>query len=315
MIDVVALGELLIDFATVGLSEDGYPCLQAQPGGAPANVAAAAAFCGSSASFLGKVGDDVFGRLLLSTLGTCGVGCEGVVADPDAFTTLAFVTLDEKGERSFGFARKPGADTRLRADEIAYSLIEEARIFHFGSLSLTDEPARTATRQAVYAAHAHGCLASFDPNYRESLWQDERCAREAIEWGMQQSNIIKMSAEEAVYLLRATPHEAARRLLELEKCQLAIITLGAKGAYAATPFAEAEVPASPTARVRDTTGAGDIFLGALLSRLAAPYALGKGAQELSRDELSAMVGFACEIASRSTGYPGGISALLRMREA
>ena len=166
MLDAIALGELLIDFATVDTDRDGYPTLAAHPGGAPGNFLAALHAYGCSGAMLGKVGADTFGDLLCATLAQAGIRTEGIVRDPSVFTTLAFVTFGPGGERAFSFARKPGADTQLRFDELDLSLLDEARLFHFGSLSLTQEPVRSATQQAAAYAAAHGKLLSFDPNLR-----------------------------------------------------------------------------------------------------------------------------------------------------
>ena len=172
MYDVAALGELLIDFTTQSTDLDGYPTMAAHPGGAPANFLAAIAKFGGKAALLGKVGTDTFGKLLIDTLRKAGIETKGLVASDDVFTTLAFVTLDENGDREFAFARKPGADTQLRFDELDLSVIGEARVFHFGTLSLTDEPARCTTYRAVEYAKAHGKLITFDPNLRKPLWRD-----------------------------------------------------------------------------------------------------------------------------------------------
>ena len=166
MLDAIALGELLIDFATVDTDRDGYPTLAAHPGGAPGNFLAALHAYGCSGAMLGKVGADTFGDLLCATLAQAGIRTEGIVRDPSVFTTLAFVTFGPGGERAFSFARKPGADTQLRFDELDLSLLDEARLLHFGSLSLTQEPVRSATQQAAAYAAAHGKLLSFDPNLR-----------------------------------------------------------------------------------------------------------------------------------------------------
>ena len=154
MIDVVALGELLIDFAAKSADAGGYPTMAANPGGAPGNFLAALGVYGCKTAFIGKVGADTFGRLLRRTMQHAGIETKGIVEDPEVFTTLAFVTFDASGDRSFSFARKPGADTQLRWDEVNLHLIDEARVFHFGTLSLTDEPARSTTQQAV--AYAKG---------------------------------------------------------------------------------------------------------------------------------------------------------------
>ena len=178
MLDVVALGELLIDFAAKSKDPDGYPTMAANPGGAPGNFLAALNVYGKKTAFLGKVGDDAFGHLLLGTLQRAGIETKGVIVDPDYFTTLAFVTFNDAGDRSFSFARKPGADTQLRWEEVHKDLIDEARVFHFGTLSLTDEPARTATRKAVSYAKETGKLISCDPNLRVPLWRSKEEARE-----------------------------------------------------------------------------------------------------------------------------------------
>ena len=189
MLDVVALGELLIDFAPQSVNESGYPTLAANPGGAPANFLAALNQYGFKTAMIGKVGDDLFGRLLVQTLGEAGIDARGVAVDPDVFTTLAFVSLDESGNRDFSFARKPGADTCLKPEEIDEALIADARVFHFGTLSLTDEPAASATRRAIELARAHGLLVSVDPNLRKPLWPDETAAKAAIEWSLRQADV------------------------------------------------------------------------------------------------------------------------------
>ena len=190
MFDVIALGELLIDFTCQSRDADGYPLMAAHPGGAPANYLAALAKFGKKTALLGKVGEDSFGRLLLSTLEKANIGTEGMVVSEDYFTTLAFVTLDEQGDREFSFARKPGADTQLSFDELKTALIDEARVFHFGTLSLTDEPARSATYKAVDYAKARGKLISFDPNLRPPLWHSLDEAREQMLWGLSRADVV-----------------------------------------------------------------------------------------------------------------------------
>ena len=211
MLDVVALGELLIDFAPVSTDAAGYPALQAQPGGAPGNFLAALQAYGCKTALIGKVGADSFGQLLVRTVAEKGIETRGITADPAVFTTLAFVTLDATGNREFSFARKPGADTCLRADEVAYSLIDEAKVFHFGTLSLTNEPARTATQQAVAYAKEKGKLISFDPNLRKPLWASEADAKAQIEWGLRQADIVKISDEEIDFLWGIGPEAGAQR--------------------------------------------------------------------------------------------------------
>ena len=178
--DVVALGELLIDFAPQGVNEANYPVLSANPGGAPGNFLAALTKYGCKTAMIGKVGDDAFGHLLVKTLEAAGIETKGILLDVDVFTTLAFVSLDKSGNRDFSFARKPGADTCLTPDEIDENLIANAKVFHFGTLSLTNEPAASATRKAIELAKAHGLLISLDPNLRKPLWKNEADAKAAM---------------------------------------------------------------------------------------------------------------------------------------
>ena len=229
MLDVVALGELLIDFAAKSKDPDGYPTMAANPGGAPGNFLAALNVYGKKTAFLGKVGDDAFGHLLLGTLQRAGIETKGVIVDPDYFTTLAFVTFDRAGDRSFSFARKPGADTQLRWEEIDKGLMDEARVFHFGTLSLTDEPARTATQKAVAYAKERGILISCDPNLRQPLWHSLEDAKEQMLWSLQHADVVKISDNEVSFLWGCTPEEGAERLLQDCGVKLAMVTLGADG--------------------------------------------------------------------------------------
>ncbi len=171
--DVVALGELLIAFAPKGTNEVGYPVLSANPGGAPGNFLAALVKYGCTGGMIGKVGNDTFGHLLVKSLRREGIDTKGIIIDPGVFTTLAFVSLDEVGNRDFSFARKPGADTCLKPEEVDESIIADAKVFHFGTLSLTDEPAASATRKAIETAKTHHLLISLDPNLRKPLWKRE----------------------------------------------------------------------------------------------------------------------------------------------
>ena len=306
MKDVVALGELLIDFAPVSTDEAGYPTLKAQPGGAPGNFLAALQKYGCSTALIGKVGADSFGKLLLATVAAKGIETRGIVSDPDAFTTLAFVTLDATGNREFSFARKPGADTCLRPEEVDCALIDEARVFHFGTLSLTGEPARTATRQAVAYAKAQGKLISFDPNLRKPLWPDEDAAKAQIEWGLHQADIVKISDEEINFLWGISPEAGAQKLLKEYGVQLVYATLGPKGCHFANKQGCGEVASPGGIQVVDTTGAGDIFGGSAMSRF---LKLGKAPADLTVEELHAVTRFACYAASLSTQTHGGINSV------
>lgn len=307
MKDVVALGELLIDFAPVSADEAGYPTLKAQPGGAPGNFLAALQAYGCATALLGKVGDDGFGVLLRRTLEERGIETSGVLVDPGVFTTMAFVTLDAEGNRSFSFARKPGADTCLREDELDFSLIDECKVFHFGTLSLTDEPARSATAAAVEYAKKQGKLISFDPNLRKPLWPSDAAAKEQIEWGLRKADIVKISDEEIEFLWGLSPEDGAKKLLSEYGVQLVYATLGPKGCYTANRQGGVEVSSPDGIHVVDTTGAGDIFGGSAMSRF---LRLGKAPGALSAEELFAVTRFACCAASLSTQTHGGINSIV-----
>ena len=305
MIDVVALGELLIDFASKGADEKGYPLMQALPGGAPANFLAALTKYGKSTAFLGKVGDDTFGHLLLGTLSEAGIETKGVVVDPTVFTTLAFVTFDETGDRSFSFARKPGADTQLSWEEVDKSLIDEAKVFHFGTLSLTDEPARTTTQKAIAYAKSQGKLITCDPNLRKPLWRSEEEARAQILWSLNQADVVKISDDEVEFLWSCSPEEGADKLLNEYGVSLAMVTLGPKGCLLKTKNAVCQV-VSPEVKPIDTTGAGDIFGGSAVYRL---LELNKPVEELTAEDLLFIGAFASTAASLSTEHMGGIPSI------
>ena len=303
--DVVALGELLIDFTPVSTDGAGCPTLKANPGGAPGNLLAALSRYGRRTAFLGKVGEDAFGRLLLESLRRAGVQTRGIRLTSSAFTTLAFVTLDAAGDRSFSFARKPGADTQLRWEEVDRSLIQRCRLFHFGSLSLTDEPARSATRAAVAYARELGRTVTFDPNLRLPLWPSPAEARAQILWSLCQADVVKLSDEEVDFLWGCSPQEGADRLLDQCGVSLAMVTLGPKGCYVKNRRG-ACYGTCPQVQVRDTTGAGDIFGGAAVSRWLAS---GKAPGELDEEELADLAAFACTAASLSTQRQGGIPSI------
>lgn len=311
MYDITALGELLIDFTTRGTGEDGYPVLEAHPGGAPANFLAAAAKLGAKTALLSKVGDDAFGRRLCGTMQALGIETRGIRTDYNAFTTLAFVTLDRRGDREFSFARKPGADMRLRYEELDLSLIDEARAFHFGSLSLTDEPARGATRRAVAYAKERGKLITFDANLRRDLWDDIYESWEQVHWAMTQADVVKLSEEEASFLFMAEPEESARRVIEECGAQLAFVTCGADGCWYRSRWGAGHVDALRGISVADTTGAGDIFCGCVVKRLLDS---GKRPDELNGEEVREIAAFACRMAGLSTTLPGGIPSLRALGE-
>ncbi len=311
MIDVTALGELLIDFTYLSTDETGYPTMAAHPGGAPANFLAALAGFGAKTALLGKVGADAFGKLLVKTLEQAGIETRGLVQSSGVFTTLAFVTLDESGDREFSFARKPGADTRLTFDELDLGLIDGARVFHFGSLSLTDEPARTTTRRAVAYARERGKLVTYDPNLRKPLWKDLAEAREQLLWGLGQADVVKISDEEVEFLFGLSPEEGAERILDEYGAKLVFVTCGAEGCAYRNRNASGRVPGLSGLTVTDTTGAGDIFGG---SAVWALLQTGKLPEGLGRGELERITAFACASAGLSTTRAGGISSLFSLEE-
>ena len=306
MTDVVALGELLIDFTNVAADSDGYPTMAAHPGGAPANFLAALAKFGAKAALIGKVGNDTFGKLLTATLEKAGICTRGLVAADDVFTTLAFVTLDETGNREFAFARKPGADTQLSFEEMDLSLIDEAKVFHFGTLSLTDEPARSATYKAVAYAKEKGKLITYDPNLRKPLWKDLEEAKKQLLWGLSQADVVKISDEEVEFLFNLGVTDGAKHILENFGVKLVFVTCGAEGCFFMNQNAQGHVPSLKGIQVADTTGAGDIFGGSAVWKL---LQLGKAPQDLNETELTDVVRFACASAGLSTTKPGGISSV------
>lgn len=304
--DVVALGELLIDFTCVSADADGYPTMAAHPGGAPANFLAAVTKFGGKTALLGKVGADTFGRLLTGTLEKAGIETRGIVASSDVFTTLAFVTLDEHGDREFAFSRKPGADTQLRFSELELPLIDDAKAFHFGTLSLTDEPARATTYRAVAYAKERGKLITFDPNLRKPLWKDLDTAKEQMLWGLSQADVVKISDEEIEFLFGLSPQEGAKKILSEYGVKLVFATCGADGCWFENQNACGHVDSLKGIKVVDTTSAGDIFGGSAVWKV---LQTGKRPEELNEAELREAVHFACTAAGLSTTKPGGISSV------
>lgn len=309
--DAVALGELLADLTEVKTDADGYPTLEAHPGGAPANYLAALAKFGAETAMIGKVGADAFGRALRATLEKAGVDTRGVIVDENVFTTLAFVTLDEAGNREFSFARKPGADTRLAEEELDFNIIGASRVFHFGTLSLTDEPARTATKRAVEYAKERGVTVTFDPNLRKPLWRDLNEAKKQMLWGLSQADIVKISDEETDFLFGCSPEDGAARIIDDFGAKLVFATCGEKGCYYKNRNASGSVTALSGVRAVDTTGAGDIFGGSAVWRW---LQTGKSAEELDGDELREIALFAAAVAGLSTEKPGGISSVPSLSE-
>ncbi|MDR2447382.1 MAG: carbohydrate kinase [Treponema sp.] len=311
--DVVALGELLIDFTYAGVSQNGMRLFEQNPGGAPANALIALANFGCSAAFIGKVGADMHGDFLRETLNGKHIDTSGLIVDEDAFTTLAFVSLNAAGERSFAFARKPGADTRLRTEELPRDIIERCGIFHFGSLSLTEEPARQATLEAVAFARASGAIVSYDPNYRAKLWRGEDEAIRMMRDAAVYADVIKLSEEEVPLLTGETCCEkGAEKLLE-RGCSCVAVTLGHKGAAAYMAKASAAVPARHVP-VIDATGAGDAFWGGFLFQIVERGLTRNTLKDIDSRSLTDFVAFANAVAALCVQKRGGIPAMPHLEE-
>ncbi|MDD9271668.1 carbohydrate kinase [Paenibacillus sp. GCM10023248] len=309
--DVIAIGEFLIDFTPYGVSDAGQPVYERNPGGAPVNVAAAMAKLGGKSGFIGKVGADPFGTYLRQALLEYGITEQGLVTTAEAHTTMAFVQLDAQGERSFHFSRSPGADQLLREDEVNLALLEGARICHFGSISMTVEPACSATVYAVSKAKESGALISYDPNWRPSLWESGQQARKAIAAGLDLADLVKVSEEELTFLTgEADIQLASHQLAERHRIGLVLVTAGRAGSYYRLGSKWGKVDSFPV-RTVDTTGAGDGFLGAFLYRV---LQAGKPVQGWSEDELRQALTFANAAGALATTRKGAIPSLGTMAE-
>ena len=308
--DIVALGEILIDMTYAGKSAAGQTLFEQNPGGAPANVLAAARRLGASCALIGKVGDDMHGRFLKSVLEREDISTRALMVDDSVFTTLAFVNLDENANRTFSFARKPGADTCLTEDEVDAEMISSARIFHIGSLSLTDEPAKSATLHAIELAKSAGYIITYDPNYRASLWQSEDVAVRDMRSVLADVDLIKISDEETELITgHSSPEAAADALIELG-ISVVIVTMGKDGAYIRTRECAHRAPAASVKAV-DTTGAGDAFMGAFIYKLSE---CGKRPSELTSDEVVEFAAFANRVAGFCVERRGAICAMPRINE-
>lgn len=270
MFDITAFGELLIDYTPAGKSPAGMDLFEQNPGGAPANVLACASKLGQKTAFIGKIGVDMQGDFLRKTLQDANINTAGLISDENYFTTLAFVSLSENGERSFSFARKPGADTQIRNDDVDLSIIRSSRIFHFGSLSLTDSPARETTIFALQEAKKSNCIISYDPNYRSLLWKSREQAKEQMRTVLPYVDLIKLSDEETELITgHSDPQAAAKHLID-NGIKIAAVTLGKNGVLIATKDGCDTIPGIPVDAI-DTTGAGDAFWGAFLFSIGQQY--------------------------------------------
>lgn len=310
MFDIVSLGELLIDFTESGISPAGQRLFEQNAGGAVANLVAAASQCGAKTALLAKVGTDMHGRFLKQALVDSGVDVSSVIEADDVFTTLAFVALAANGERTFSFARKPGADTCYRADELPREVLQNTRIFHTGSLSLTAEPVRSATYEAIDIARKAGAVITYDPNYRASLWNSKDEAVQFMRSLIATADIMKISDEELPLLTGETEPEAAADVLTDQGVRIIAVTLGKDGAYVRVGKFGRYVPGF-AAKTVDTTGAGDAFFGGFLSRFIASDKLLK---EVSLDDGADFARFGNATASLCVERRGGIPAMPKLAD-
>ncbi len=309
-IDVVALGELLIDFTENGISPQGNPLLEANPGGAPCNVLAMLNNLGKKTAFIGKVGNDSFGHMLASVVAESGTDVSNLLFDDEVGTTLAFVHTLPDGDREFSFYRNPGADMCLGASDVDAELIKSSRVFHFGTLSSTHEKVREATRFALSVAKENGLLISFDPNLREPLWESLKHAKEEIAYGLSQCDILKISDNEMVFMTGTDDYDAGVKMLQ-EKYNIPLIcvTLGKDGSKAYCNGHTVFEPGVVTDKTIETTGAGDTFGACVIS-----YALDNGIENLDEAKLHEMLRFANKAASIITTRKGALRVMPKVDE-
>lgn len=304
-LDVIALGELLIDFTMNGQSEQGNKMFEACPGGAPCNVLAMLNKLGRKTAFVGKVGDDQFGRLLRETLDSIQIDTSHLYIDKEINTTLAFVHTFPDGDREFSFYRQPGADMMLTEADIDESFFKQAKIFHFGTLSMTHGGVRNATKKALQTARDNNLLISFDPNLREPLWSSLELAKEQMEYGFGFCDILKISDNEIQFVSGKEDYdEGIRYLQERYRIPLIVLTLGKNGSRAYYRDMRAEAAGFVQKNTVDTTGAGDTFCGCTLN-----YVLEHGMEALNKDKLKEMLVFANGAASLITTRKGAIRSM------
>ncbi len=303
---VVALGELLIDFTDNGLIGQGNTLFEANPGGAPCNVLAMLTKLGHTCAFIGKVGDDMFGTLLKNVLEEARISVDGLIMDKDSRTTLAFVKTLEGGDRDFSFFRNPGADMMLTPEEIPDSILEKASVFHFGSLSLTHEPVRSATVKAVSIARSSGAVISFDPNLRPPLWNDLEEAHEQISWGLSQCDVLKIADNELLFMTGEKDFDlgVAKLRSQYPNIRLICVTAGADGSYCYWNDLRVFRPACKKGGVIETTGAGDTFCACVLHDV-----LTNGLDKRTEENLGQMLTFANNAAYLVTTKKGAIRAM------
>lgn len=303
--DVVAIGELLIDFTENGTSAQGNPLLEANPGGAPCNVLAMLEKLGKHTGFVGKIGNDMFGDQLEKAVREVGIDTAGLKRDKEVNTTLAFVHTKEDGDREFSFYRNPGADMMISEADLEDSLISDCRIFHYGTLSMTHDVCRKATYKAISDAKAAGAILSFDPNLREPLWNSLDEAKEQILYGMGQCDILKISDNEIQWLTGEEDFDAGVAWIrERFDISLILVSIGKEGSRAYTADQRVEVPAFVQEKTIETTGAGDTFCACILN-----YVLEHGLENLGAEDLKEMLTFANAAASIVTTRKGALRVM------
>ena len=302
--DVTALGELLIDFTENGISPQGNPLLEANPGGAPCNVLAMLGKLGRKTAFLGKVGEDQFGKLLKETIEEVGVDTTGLRMDQEIPTTLAFVHTFPDGDREFSFYRKPGADMMLGENEVDYDLIRQSKVFHFGTLSMTDEPVKSATKKALEVAKEAGCLITFDPNLRPPLWDSLDDAKAQMEYGFERCDVLKISDNEIQFVSGMEDYDDGIHYLQ-EKYQIPLIflTMGKEGSRAYYKDLRVEQPGFKVKAI-ETTGAGDTFCGCAINGV-----LTYGLDGLDEEKLKEILTYANAGAALITMKKGAIRSM------
>ena len=304
--DVVALGELLIDFTENGYSAQGNPIFEANPGGAPCNVLAMLAKPERRTAFIGKVGEDMFGRQLREVAEAAGIDMSGLVTDKDVRTTLAFVKNDANGDREFSFFRNPGADMMLTKEELPAELLMQTKIFHFGTLAMTHEGVRTATKQAVQTAKESGALISFDPNLRPPLWDSLVEAKAQMAWGLSQCDVLKIADNEIEFMTGETDFDRGAAILRAQYPNIKIlnVTAGAEGSYSYYDGKRVFVPSFRLGGTIETTGAGDTFCACVLN-----FVLEHGTEGLTERDLTEMLRFANAAAYLVTTHKGAIKSM------
>ena len=304
-IDVTALGELLIDFTQNGLSGQGNYLFEANPGGAPCNVLAMLTRMGKKTAFMGKVGNDFLGKHLKGVVDEIGIDTSGLMMDQDIHTTLAFVHTYEDGDRDFSFYRNPGADMMLAEDEVKEELIADARLFHFGTLSMTHEGVRKATKKALRMAKENGCLISFDPNLREPLWDSLEEAKAQVQYGLNYCDILKISDNEIQWFTGKEDYDEGIALLQSQyHIPLVLLSMGKDGSRAYYKDMRVERKPFLQDHTIETTGAGDTFCACILN-----YVLDHGLENLNEDDLMEMLTFANAAASLITTKKGALRVM------